>query len=260
MRPAERPDGPQRMTGPRSDVVDEAQRLIAAATERSILVRFVGGVAVRLLIPDLPAVLQREYKDIDIVTSAADGSKVESFLAAAGYEPDTEFNTLNGYRRLLFYDDPNRRRVDVFVGSFAMCHSIPMEGRLTASSPTIPLAELLLTKLQIVELTTKDLVDIAALLLRFGLSDEDGAGINVMRIAQLAGADWGLWRTIKLNHERVRERLPTLGLGDADVAAVSERLDGIWRAVDTAPKGLRWKLRDRVGDRVRWYEEPDEVE
>jgi hypothetical protein len=112
MRPVERPNGPRNMTGLLNDVVDEARRLIAAATEQSVMLRVVGGVAVRLLIPDLPAVLQHEYKDIDIVTSAGDTGNVESFLAAAGYEADTDVNTLNGYRRLLFYDDPNRRRVD----------------------------------------------------------------------------------------------------------------------------------------------------
>jgi hypothetical protein len=29
---------------------------------------------------------------------------------------------------------------------------------------------------------------------------------------------------------------------------------------DAVPKGIKWKLRANVGDRVRWYEVPEEVD
>ena len=35
---------------------------------------------------------------------------------------------------------------------------------------------------------------------------------------------------------------------------------GLRAAIDEAPKSTRWKLRARVGDRVTWYAEPEEME
>ena len=43
----------------------------------------------------------------------------------------------------------------------------------------------------------------------------------------------------------------------ADV--VDQRLDQLWQLIDAQPKSLKWKLRNRVGDRVSWYELPEEV-
>src|SRR5207253_2067796 len=147
----------------------------------------------------------------------------------------------------------------VFVGGFQMCHSIPVADRLDVDPETVPLAELLLTKLQIVRLNDKDLRDIVALLLDHDVADTDLNAINGAVVARLCSDDWGLWRTCHLTIEGVRGHLGDLRLALDEESAVRSRLDALETRLDAAPKTRRWRLRGRVGDRVRWYEEPEEV-
>lgn len=234
------------VSAPRADIVEEAKALIAAATEAGVTLRALGGVAVRLHCPGHA----RELKDIDLVGRPAESRQIGALLARMGYAGDAEFNLLNAGRRGLYFDEGNRRRLDVFMGDFEMCHRIPLMERLTVDPATVPLAELLLTKLQVVELNERDVVDIVALLEHpVGPGDEET--INADRIAVLCARDWGLWRTVKLNVGRVREAL---------AAPLDERLDALWDRIQTEPKSSRWRLRDRIGDRKRWYEQPEEID
>jgi hypothetical protein len=176
-----------------------------------------------------------------------------------GYEPDRVFNATNGHRRLLFYDVANSRQVDVFVGSFEMCHDIPITERIALATHSIPLAELLLTKMQIVELNAKDQTDIVTMLYHHDVASDDIEQINADRVAELCANDWGLWRTVKMNVERVRAALASSGMTEDAQDLVIKRLDDLWERVEAEPKSTKWKLRNRVGDKVRWYEEPEEV-
>jgi len=42
------------------------------------------------------------------------------------------------------------------------------------------------------------------------------------------------------------------GLSEADIEAIGH-------ALETAPKTMGWRMRAKVGRRVRWYEVPEEV-
>jgi hypothetical protein len=201
--------------------------------------------------------LRREVKDIDLITSSAHRFKVAELLAASGYEPDKEFNAFQGRRRLLFFDRPRDRQLDVFVGDFSMCHVIPLDSRLTLDGATLPLAELLLTKLQIVKLNEKDRTDSYRLLLAHEVGESDDA-INGQRIAQLCSRDWGLERTVTMTTDRLRHGLPSSGLTEAEQSVIARRLDVLSDRIDAHGKTPRWRLRARIGDRMRWYEDPDE--
>ena len=242
-----------------ADIVAEAERLLAAARARDVPVRLLGGLAVHLHTEEIPASLRRPYDDIDVATTKAASRTAGDLFATLGYEPSKEFNALNGSRRLLFFDPQNERKLDVFVDTFELCHTIPITARLPLDERTIPLAELLLTKLQVVELTDKDLRDIVTLLHRHDVGTHDDDTINSDFIATLTAGDWGLWRTVKLNAERVREQIGSLSLDAAASERVLERVDRLWERIEREPKTRKWGLRDRVGDRKRWYELPDEV-
>jgi hypothetical protein len=162
---------------------------------------------------------------------------------------------MNGRERLLFYDNPNERQVDVFVKSFRMCHEIPLEGRLTVDEETVPLAELLLTKLQIIELNEKDVRDTVALLLEHEVTIDD-AGVNSWHISELCAEDWGLWRTITQNLEALRERV---GNYDVDQDVVVNRVSVLLERIEAVPKSRSWRMRAKVGERKRWYQLPEEV-
>jgi hypothetical protein len=244
---------------PVADIVDEADRLLASARDAGVPLRLIGGIAIhRRAGGDLHPAVRRTYGDIDLATPKGRGQDVVRLLTGLGYEPDGEFNALQGHRRLLLYDDANGRKLDVFVGTFEMCHAIPITERIDADPEIVPLAELLLTKLQVVELNEKDLRDMVALLLHFPVTADD-SGINAPVVARLLAGDWGLWRTTRLNLERLRERLGEYGLTDAERERVLTRADELWAAVEAEPKGRSWRMRDRVGDRKRWYEQPEEV-
>jgi Uncharacterised nucleotidyltransferase len=244
------------------DIVAEATRILDAARAQGVLVRLIGGIAVHLRSGTaVPAPLQRTYGDIDLVAERGSARKVVSLLEGLGYAADRRFNAGNANRRLLFRDVARERQVDVFVGSFEMCHEIPVAERLDREGTTVPAAELLLTKLQVVRLNEKDRRDAEALLLTHEVSDHDGPGhLNGRRVAELLGADWGLWRTTQLNIARIRDGSGGDGLSAAEGTLLDGRLDALARLVEDEPKTRAWRLRARVGDRRKWYQEPEEVE
>jgi hypothetical protein len=245
---------------PLADIVLEADRLLQAAVAADVPVRLVGGLAVRAHVGGDP-IITRAYKDIDLVTLKGRGKRVSEFMTGMGYEADRAFNATNGHRRLLYYDPPHGRQVDVFVGTFEMCHSIPITDRIELHASAVPLAELLLTKMQIVELNAKDQADILTMLYHHEVAEDDGNGnaVNAARIAQLCAGDWGLWRTTRMNVERTRNALAGSALTPEQQGVVRERLERLWDRVEREPKSTKWKMRNRVGDKVRWYEEPEEV-
>lgn len=244
---------------PLADVVAEAQRVLGAAQAAQVPLRLVGGVAVCLHAEAMPAALARSYGDIDMATVKGQGRPVTDLLTELGYEPARQFNALHGATRLLFHDRGNERKLDVFVGGFELSHAIPITDRIDVEPRTIPLAELLLTKLQVVELTDKDLRDAVALLLAHGVTDHDRDAINADVIAALTAQDWGLWRTTQLNLGRLRDGIGALGIDADDQRLVLNRIDALWERIEREPKSRRWRMRARVGDRKRWYEVPDEA-
>jgi len=242
-----------------ADIVAEGRRLARRATDQGLALRLLGGVAIRLRAPDdLPGVFARDYGDLDWVSGKGTTAAVQEFFKQAGYSPQVRFNALNGKERLMFWDDDNARQVDVFVGAFRMSHEIPMESRLV-DPLTLPLAELLLTKLQVVQLNEKDVTDALTIVHAYPVGDTDGPTINGARIASLCSNDWGLWRTFTANLEQCRERLDDYDLPGNEREAMSARLVELERRIESEPKSRKWRLRARIGERKRWYELPEEV-
>jgi hypothetical protein len=244
----------------RSPVVEEGKAIIARAGQAAVTVRLSGGVAVMLNSPEgADPALIRQPKDVDLITDKRGGAAVSRMLTELGYKADIEFNAINGRRRLLFASAERGTRIDVFVGAFSMCHEIPIGERLMLRPLTLPLAELVLMKLQIFELNEKDQRDILNLLSHHAISDHDADAINGAYIAKLCGEDWGLWRTCMLNLERSTAVVDSNAYRLREPEVAGARIRELVERMDAAEKSRRWKLRQRVGDRVRWYEEVEEV-
>jgi hypothetical protein len=243
---------------PLADPVAEGTRIAEAAAERGLPLRLAGGVAVAVLCPSSrQPPLRRSYGDIDLATHGSAKREATALLESLGYTPDREFNTLHGHRRLYFFDEGNQRQVDVFVDEANLCHRIDLRARLDLVPLALPLADLTVLKLQVVETNEKDYLDLCAIFADHDLSDDE-SGVNRAHIAAVAGADWGLWRTLGMVAERSAQfarDLPGFDAGER-VAARLERLRG---DLENAPKSRGWKLRARIGDRKRWYELPEEV-
>jgi hypothetical protein len=249
--------------GPLADVVEEARRLVELAAAEDLSLRVLGGVGVALRCPG-PAArpdLRRDYGDIDLAAHRRDGRRIREVLEARGYVSHKRFNALRGSTRLLFFDEANDRQVDVFLSVFEMCQTLDIDSRLDFPGPACTASDLLLTKLQIVELNEKDILDSAVLLLGAELVDEDGAeAISREYVGRLCGGDWGWSITLGDNLPRVAEAATRLLSDAADAELLRERADGLVSAIDAAPRTLRWRLRNRIGRRKIWYELPEEVD
>jgi hypothetical protein len=243
------------------DIEQEARRIVATGQAQGLPLRLLGGLAVRMHAPSAShRALARSYPDIDFVAPARRSHAVEALITGLGYEPNKNFNLLNGDSRLLFYDRGRSRQIDVFVGQFEMCHRLPIAERLDKDPLTVPLAELLLTKLQIVHMNEKDIRDISALLLDHPLGENDEETINLSRIIRLCAEEWGLWKTVSLSLEKVQAFCDGYDLEASAKLIIIERLGLLRTSLDSAPKSLKWKMRAAVGERVQWYELPEEVQ
>ena len=240
------------------DLIAEGQRLVEAGAQHDTAVRMVGGVAIAMRCPTaLTPAFRREYSDLDAVVSHKQRTAVDEVAADVGLEADRAFNAQRGNERRC-YHRADGLKLDVFVESFSMCHEIPIGAeRLRADPMTVPLAELVLTKAQIVELTDKDAGDLFVLLHDHDVTDDDTA-INRKRIGEVCGQDWGLWRTVSGTLRQLEDAIAHLDTTDEERTLVRERIERLLREMDEAPKSRKWKMRAKVGERKQWYVLPEE--
>jgi hypothetical protein len=257
------------------DPLAESLRIVELADQRGLLVRLMGGMAVRAHAPDWPARTRRVEVDLDFATRSRDRGAFYELLASEGYTPDKRHNALFGGKQAYFVDVPRSRPVDVLVDSLEMCHRFEFGDRLAKSSPTLPLAELVLSKLQVVKINRKDVLDALVLLSEHPLGPDDGAPdarhglgtINVPRILSFTSNDWGWWRTVTGNLDTLDQYLAVelkpedldLNNGRAILFDPASQVAELRKAINDAPKSTRWKLRARVGERQTWYQEPEEM-
>lgn len=241
----------------------EVHAIVDAADAAGLTIRVLGSIGVALHSHDAAAIIpsfERTYADIDFAAYRRDATALARLLTGLGYVDDRAVYIASEGSRSIF-DHPGRRlHLDVFYDRLEFCHTIPLAGRLEADRPTIPISELLLSKLQIVKINDKDVVDIVLLLLDHPLGSGDSDTVDLARIGRLCSDDWGMWRTLTQNLGKVRALTATYPqldpqqrtLVDAAAAAIKERIDG-------EPKSMGWRMRDRVGDRRQWWTDVDEV-
>ena len=243
--------------GPLEDPIAEAGRIASAASAAKVGIKLMGGAGIHLCSPSANrAPLKRKYGDLDYAMQKRDRKAVLAFFPSLGYEANERFNLMQGDRRLYFYDNEHTRQVDVFIDSIRMSHVIDLRGRLDHEGPCASPSDLLLSKLQIYEVNRKDLVDLTALLLDHPIVSDNDEAIDAEYVAGLTAEDWRLYHALEVNIEKLDATLDEL---DVDRDLVRSRIAEIWKAIDAKAKPLKWKLRAQVGDRVRWYELPEEV-
>jgi hypothetical protein len=183
-------------------------------------------------------------------------------LTEQGYDPDKNFNALYGNKQLYFAHGNTGLAIDVLIDKLHMCHTLEFADRLTRMPYTLDAVDLLMSKLQIFELNEKDADDCLRLLVTFPLEDSDDAGAIDLRVFRsLVADDWGWWRTVTLNLERITALLnggarPAIEGGKLDART---QLQALTDAAESAPKSRRWKMRARIGERKRWYDVPEET-
>jgi len=236
----------------------EASRILKFADGKGVVLRLLGGVAIHLRCPSARLYpLSREYGDLDFVAHRRHGKQVREIFPQLGYHPREVFNALQGHTRLIFNDHARSRRTDVFLDQFEMCHKLDFTDRLELEELTLPLADLLATKLQVVELNEKDVKDILSILLDYEVRT-DGAlpSVDGGYLAKLCADDWGLYKTFSTNLSRVLGWLDSLHLTGEQADLLHRRIDELATLLAAQPKSLKWRIRASVGEKVRWYELP----
>ncbi len=243
---------------------NELKRILLASEEAGVLLRVIGSLAFQMHCPKygyLQAAMGRAYTDIDFAAYNRQTGEIRVLMAGLGYAENREVFIVSSGSRSIFSRPEIGIHIDVFYEKLDFSHVIQWKDRLEVDAPSIPLAEMLLEKMQIVQINEKDVVDTIMLMLEHPLGDTDHETINIARVAALCSGDWGLWRTTTMNLDKVRQ------VARSHPVLTPEQKERIDAQVQTAldriesePKTLAWRLRSRVGDRVKWYKDVDEVE
>ena len=242
----------------------ELKRIINASDEAGILLRVIGSLAFQMHCDEygyLQEAMGRAYTDIDFAAYRKQTKEIKELMTRLGYTENREVFIVSEGERSIFDKPGTGLHVDVFYEKLDFCHTIYWANRLEVDAPTIPLAELLLEKMQIVQINEKDIIDTIMLLLEHPFGDVDEETINIKRIAELCSTDWGLWRTTTMNLDKVRQLAHGYKeLKDEHKAHIEAQVAAALERIEQEPKSLAWRLRSRVGDRVKWYKDVDEVD
>lgn len=247
----------------RAKFENELERIIEASREAGLMLRVIGSLAFQMHCPEygyLQEAMGRAYTDIDFAAYRKQTKEIKALMSGLGYVENREVFIVSGGDRSIFDNHDIGLYVDVFYDKLDFCHVIHWAGRLEVDAPTIPLAEMLLEKMQIVKICEKDIIDTIMLLIEHPLGGSDTETINVDLVARLCANDWGLWRTTTMNLDKVRKMAQGYPqLTDEQKARVSSQVEAALTRIDAESKPLSWRLRARVGDRVKWYKDVDEV-
>jgi len=245
----------------------EIHRIISEADQRKVPLRIMGGAAIRMHCPEheyLYEKLKRVPKhDMDFVTYSKFRPVTKQLFTDLGYEPyiSLMLTGATGKHRQIFNDKEGNKAIDVFLDKLEMCHVIDFKDRLELDSPTVPLAELLLQKLQVVQTNEKDIQDTIILLREHDVGKGDKEEINADYVAKVLANEWGFNYTVNTNLGKVKEFIDKYeGLSKQDKAILLERIDKLQKKIDAEPKTMRWKLRARVGPSAKWYNQVEEVQ
>jgi len=255
---------------PSEEIEAEARRVVEAAIAQRLRVRLMGGIAFLIESPSARRPpYQRGYRDFDLVAHARDVTALRRLLDGEGYVGDKLFNAIHGAQRLVYTAPDGRWSIDIVIDRLVMSHTLELHDRLATDGLTLDLADLLLTKLQIWETNQKDIGDAVCLLADHPLArvnrlaaapGPDGlpAPIDLARIRAVLGADWGYCHTAERNLRALGELAVRLPVSDAPYQ-VADQVAALLAEIAAAPKSLGWKARASVGERVRWYETPEEA-
>lgn len=242
--------------------VRRAIELAELADKQGVQLRILGALSVLIHCPQHRQLMQqlaRELTDIDFVGLSSQEKEIEEFFRTQGYLVKGGGVTMELWtgRRIFRHADPREPSVDVFFDCLDFCHKVDFTQRLQLDMPTITMTDLLLEKLQIVEINEKDLKDIIVVLLEHELGDRDEPElVNARYVARRLAEEWGFYYTSERNLDKVRRYAQGYpALSEAQRQRVNAQVDALWMICGAEPKGLAWRVRARVGPRVKWYKD-----
>jgi hypothetical protein len=247
----------------RAEFEAEADRLLALAETEDVAIRLLGALAFKKRCPRhayLQETLDRRYTDIDLAGYGRQAKDIRRLLAREGYAEDEMTFVESEGSRMVLHHPGTGMHLDVFLDKLEFCHTVSFDGRLQTDHWTIPLAEMLMQKMQIVEINEKDIVDTIMLLLEHPLGETDDDTLNIGLVARVCAKDWGWWRTLTMNLGKVKQMAAAYPqLGEDETTRVAEQVDRALERIEREPKSMGWRMRARIGDRKKWYRDVSEL-
>ena len=243
--------------------IEQAYRILEESKQRELTLRLVGALAFNIHCPSFNYIQresQRYFTDVDFMAYVEQKTAIEIMFVEMGYLEDHRIKTVPGLKRSIFFTRDYSRHSDVFYDVLDFSHEIDFKGRLEIDYPTISLVDLLLEKMQIVQINEKDVIDTLMLLREHDIGSNDEETINIDYLARTCKSDWGLWKTVTTNLDKVdrlADEYSVLTAGDKKT--IRERIQQMLQRIEQEPSTLRWQLRSRIGERIKWYRDVDEV-
>ncbi|MHA1926044.1 MAG: hypothetical protein ACW974_09025 [Candidatus Thorarchaeota archaeon] len=242
----------------RTDKIGESLRLINEGKKQGVILRMIGGLAVRAHCEDLEF-CEREYGDIDLVAPAKEIAKIRETFAALGYLEDVSVARSTDRAQLLFRRHDSQDHVDVFLDKLRMEHTIDLRNRLQIEELTISVSDILVTKLIVYVTNEKDYRDIFTIIKDMKVGHEDKPGeINIDYIANICSKDWGLFQDIRGKIDECLQVMTHFDFSESESKLIRSNFQSVKEAIMKHPKSLRWKLRGLVGTRQPWRETVEE--
>ena len=246
------------MSRPVQEFLDEALRITKESDKQKIVLRLLGAAGIRYHCPKFATLhdaLGRRFTDLDFAAYNSQGKAIRELFSKLGYKYDRRLDMLHGNIRLMLESD--RFHVDIFFDRLLMNHSIEFKGRLEQDYPTLNLTDLFLEKMQIVNITEKDIKDTIVMLREHEIADREKEAIDSKYLAETLAKDWGFYYTVTTNLNRlVQEFMPNYELlTEEDRNDVIRKVETIHKRIEDQPKAFSWKIRAKVGPSRKWYNE-----
>jgi hypothetical protein len=242
--------------------LEEGRHLTDEAQKQGLTLRVMGPIALHYYFPQyvdlysrMERLGERVFTDIDYASYGKNRNKLVPFFESQGYQLEKRAAMISGGTRMIFFAG-RIPMIDVFFDKLDYNHPIDYRGRLDVHPYCVSLADLMLQKLQIVQINDKDLKDAMLLLLAAPLGDTDKECINARYIARLFSDDWGFYHTATTNLARIKEaEAGVKALTDEQRGAIAAKADALLKIIEETPKSGKWKGRAKTGTNKPWYKE-----
>ena len=246
-------------------MMSEGTRLVEEGKKRGIHLRLLGAIAFQFHCPKfsyLSTKLDRVLTDVDFAGYGKEKDATVKMMREFGYEDEPSVTALFGHKRLIWDNKSNGVHVDIFLDKLEMNHDIPFKDRLDLDPLTISLADMLLEKMQIVQINEKDYIDTMMLIREHAIGDDGKTPetIDGGYIAKLLASDWGFYYTVTTNLGKVQTRLAQYGdLSPEDREDIGTKITKLLKRIEEEPKPFSWKMRAKRGPKTKWYRDVEEV-
>ena len=240
-------------------LLDKAKRIVTDLNEWKIPIRIIGALAFYHQCPvhrELYDRMARIPTDIDFIAYSKNRGELTKYLESKAYEGMQRLNVLYGMRRQIFKHTETGLYIDIFYDTLDMCHKVEFRNRLHFDPLTVSLTDLVLEKMQIVQINEKDIKDCILLFLEHDVSEQDESKIHLDYISDVLSKDWGYYYTVTTNLKKIKDFLGAYDWIPSDEEnKVADRIDRLLQSIECKPKSSKWKLREKIGTKRQWYQD-----